>query len=305
MSFAYALPVSVPGPIVIGGLGGSGTRAIARGIAALGVHLGHELNEPLDNLLFTLLCKRPEWLRPRLTNERPDADIVAALDVLAALMTGQPLDRVRRGVLAEAVADHATKGHAIGPDGLVPPTIPDPEPFRLAARALASSPPRAPGWGWKEPNSHVVLPELIARFHGLVYVHVLRHPLDMAFSDNLNQMRLWGPSVGLMPEHGALADANNQLRWWLRSTELAFARAESLEDRFVPVRFEEYCSEPTRTLAVIADAARLEIDPALLDTASEVVATPATIGRWRRAPWQSLDPGLRRAAGEYGFDVEG
>jgi hypothetical protein len=291
------------GPVVIGGLGGSGTRAVARGVTGLGVHLGHELNQAHDNLLFTLLCKRPMWLRQRLAGERPNASVVAALDVLATLMAGQALDRDQLGVLAEAVADHAAFGHLVGPEGLLRSQRPAPEPFRLAARALASVPPAAAHWGWKEPNSHVVLPELIARFPELVYVHVLRHPLDMAFSGNRNQLRLWGPSIGLVPARDALDEANNQLRWWLSSTELACDRASSLGDRFVLVGFEEFCEEPAKWLARISDAAAIATDTAILDAACEGIATPITTGRWRNEGWQALDPGLRRAVGALGFDV--
>jgi hypothetical protein len=294
----------MPGPVVIGGLGGSGTRAVARGVAALGVHLGQELNAAYDNLLFTLLCRRPAWLRPRLMGDRPDASVVAALDVLASLMTGGLLDRDQLGVLAEAVADHAAFGHTVGPEGLLPPPMPEPEPFRLAARALASSGPSgASRWGWKEPNSHLVLPELTAHFPELVYVHVLRHPLDMAFSGNRNQLRLWGPSVGLAHTHDTLEEANNQLRWWLISTELVCDRAAALGDRFSLLRFEDFCHDPTKPLAGIADAAGIETGSTMLDTASKGIATPSTTGRWRGESWQALDPGLRRAAGAYGFDV--
>jgi hypothetical protein len=37
-------------------------------------------------------------------------------------------------------------------------------------------------WGWKEPNTHVVLDRLWAELPRLKYVHVRRHGLDMAFS---------------------------------------------------------------------------------------------------------------------------
>ena len=45
-------------PIGVGGVGGSGTRLIAAILQELGFYLGRDLNEPLDNLWFTLLFKR-------------------------------------------------------------------------------------------------------------------------------------------------------------------------------------------------------------------------------------------------------
>src|SRR5690606_34795743 len=49
-------PLRAP-PMVLGGVGGSGTRVVAAAAIAAGFHLGHDLNEPLDNLAFTLLFK--------------------------------------------------------------------------------------------------------------------------------------------------------------------------------------------------------------------------------------------------------
>jgi len=40
-------------PVVIGGLGGSGTRTIAQLVQSLGVHMGTLLNPATDNLWFT------------------------------------------------------------------------------------------------------------------------------------------------------------------------------------------------------------------------------------------------------------
>lgn len=45
--------------IVIGGMGGSGTRLVAQAVNLLGAPLGHDLNRALDDLTFTWLLKRP------------------------------------------------------------------------------------------------------------------------------------------------------------------------------------------------------------------------------------------------------
>jgi len=42
-------------PVVVGGVGGSGTRVIARMLVNLGYYIGDDLNDALDNLWFVLL----------------------------------------------------------------------------------------------------------------------------------------------------------------------------------------------------------------------------------------------------------
>lgn len=49
----------LPGPVAIGGVGGSGTRVFAEILRGFGFYIGDCLNGALDNLWFTLLCKRP------------------------------------------------------------------------------------------------------------------------------------------------------------------------------------------------------------------------------------------------------
>ena len=58
------------GPVVIGGIGGSGTRVIAEIVALFGFYLGRDLNDASDNLTFTLLFKRPQWFRKNYLDHR-------------------------------------------------------------------------------------------------------------------------------------------------------------------------------------------------------------------------------------------
>ena len=49
--------------IAIGGLGGSGTRAVAEVFKQTGIYMGDDLNRANDNLLFTRLFKNPDWYK--------------------------------------------------------------------------------------------------------------------------------------------------------------------------------------------------------------------------------------------------
>ncbi|MCX6279657.1 MAG: hypothetical protein NT004_16405, partial [Bacteroidetes bacterium] len=58
------------GPVVVGGVGGSGTRVIAEILSLLNFYLGNDLNGPNDFLLYTLLFKRKKWFYKNKTNEK-------------------------------------------------------------------------------------------------------------------------------------------------------------------------------------------------------------------------------------------
>ncbi|MDA8773483.1 hypothetical protein N9M65_02775 [Luminiphilus sp.] len=51
--------LSEAAPVVVGGIGGSGTRVIAQLLQSLDFDMGSDLNESLDDLGFTALFKRP------------------------------------------------------------------------------------------------------------------------------------------------------------------------------------------------------------------------------------------------------
>ncbi len=53
-------------PVIIGGVGGSGTRVIAELLSKIGYYIGNDLNNASDNLLYTLIFKRPNWFRKTL-----------------------------------------------------------------------------------------------------------------------------------------------------------------------------------------------------------------------------------------------
>jgi hypothetical protein len=290
-----AAPTSYTGPVVVGGLGGSGTRAIAEAFARAGIFMGSQLNPSHDHLCFTLLCKRPRWLPERLLGPRPSTEIIEALDVMERLMTGRPLDRAQLRILADAAADMASWGHDA--DGAMRGSA----GFRIAADAIDSTPPAPGWWGWKEPNSHLVLPELVAAFPDLRYVHVLRHPLDMAFAANVNQLVTWGPSFGIRAESDReVARANSQLAWWLASTAMALETGRNLGRRFAVLRFEDFCRDPA---GLLTDTLKeLEIDLGA-GAAVEHVKPPASTGRWRDHPWTELDPELLERARGLGYHV--
>ncbi len=195
--------------LAIGGIGGSGTRAIAKLAAQAGADMGADLNDSLDHLGFTALFKR-HALFPTERNQ----------DALREALT---LYLQSRGLDVFDADTTTTPAHtpATGPTPTPTPTT-TPRTTRTArlnhflsqlpesSAAEANCEWQNTEWleerigrladvtaspqltGWKEPNTHVTLPYLLAALPNLHYVHVIRHGLDMAFSSNVAQVRLWG-----------------------------------------------------------------------------------------------------------------
>lgn len=147
-------------------------------------------------------------------------------------------------------------------------------------------------WGWKEPNTHIVADRLLRYFPKMRYVHLLRSGLDMAFSQNKNQVRLWGPIfLKNRPEEppspaSALAYFCEVHR---RVTELAVS--PEFQGRVMFIHFEELCRQPEQEIIRLLDF--LELQPPSdggLAKLSKIITPPPSIGQWRRHNSQMFRP---------------
>ena len=278
-------------PIVIGGLGGSGTRVFAEALLDAGVDLGRLFNGAYDNLVFTALFKRPRWYA-----HADDATIGRHLDTFARYSRDRafgPGDWVR---LARCVTDHD-------------PTVGPRESAGRVRRALHRRPlaerRTAPAWGWKEPNSHLYLPQLGDHFSALRFVYVARHGLDMAYNENKTQLRLFGAHFGIpFPVGGGPdAEAVAQLDYWIAMTRRAVdVGTTSLGERFRLVRYDDLCRDPHGELGHLLDFAGVP-PGADFERLAARVQTPSTSGRWRLDGTRPFTDEQVAAVGSFGFDL--
>jgi hypothetical protein len=250
---------SQSGPVAIGGVGGSGTRLVAQMVRELGFYIGSDLNNAHDNLWFTLLFRRPAWYVSE--SSKGSGGLYEALTIFEKVMTGsQRLSHREALTVLRAAAQVALVGH--GPNrrgrGVRWPLN------RVAAmlHSNASDLRNYVGWGWKEPNTHIFLPQLAKHFPNLRYVHVLRHGLDMAYSTNQAQLRTWGFLFGIdVPrERDRLPHAS--LHYWAKANLRAVSLAKSLLGmRFFLLNYDMLCSDPEPTIGSFLDFLGAEVTP--------------------------------------------
>lgn len=288
-------------PVAVGGLGGSGTRAVAELLRLAGVYLGADLNEALDNRWFTLLFKRPRWyLSARDAGGEP---VRRALAVFDGVMTRGGVAALRSlPLVLGAAVDLSRSGH--DPSGFAKGAW----PYRRVASMLLARPRRASaptGWGWKEPNTHVLLGELVEQFPALRYVHVVRHGLDMAFSANQNQLHNWGGLFGVEPPTDTGSVARASLNFWIRANERAVGIGESrLGSRFLVVDADRLCEDPDAGVAHLLDFLQVEVSPDVRDAMVAVPRRPASAGRYRGHDLGLFGPEQIEAVRRLGFAVE-
>lgn len=273
-------------PIIIGGLGGSGTRLVVNLLRKMGVHFGGELNDSLDNLWFSLLFVRRTILL------KSDEEVSKLAWAFAnAMRHGVEVSDELKTMLSSAASLDRT------------PVIPR-EHLQRALDSMLSVPSgdrRHEHWGWKEPNSHILLPQLDRCFPEMRFVFVVRNGLDMAFSDNINQMRyFWGD---LMLEGDTEPTPANLLRYWVACHKRMQGFRQRMGHRLHFLSFDRLCTDPEGELEALREFAAIQISKKALAELATTVRPPPTTGRFRGRDLSQFDPADIEFVRQMGFDV--
>ena len=258
-------------PVAIGGLGGSGTRVIADIVSQAGVYIGDNLNTSLDNLWFTLLFVHESYFN------RPKAEldniINQSLEIFSHKMEGKLLNLPgSMQLLAEAGQDYPHTDDYFGS-------------WQNFITEITSAKNRQQRdfevWGWKEPNTHIYIDYLINYFTELRYIHVLRHGLDMAYSNNQNQPRRWGNLLGVKNSDLQEISPQASFEFWYVANQRAIELARVLPpDRFLLVDYDDLCNFPENGVTKILDFLGLPISYEVRQSLFKLPSA-ATIGRYR------------------------
>ena len=274
-------------PIVIGGVGGSGTRLVISLLRKMGVRFRGELNDSLDNLWFSLLFVR----RSILLQSDDEIDKLTWLFTNAMRHGAEITPELRE--LLDAACEYDRS-----------PVIPT-EQLLQARDSLLNAPMserQDEHWGWKEPNSHILLPMLDRSFPEMKFVYVMRNGLDMAFSDNQNQLKhFWGE---LMLEGDTSATPQNLLRYWIAAHKRMQGFRQRLGHRLHFLSFDRLCQDPEGELEALREFAGIQFSKKELAALAGNVSPPRTMGRFRNKDLSIFDPADIEFVRQLGFDVE-
>lgn len=281
-------------PVAIGGLGGSGTRLIAQTVDQLGLHIGDHLNRQSDNLFFTLLFKRPSWFETF-----PDDDeIQHAIEIFAAAMTTGLKDALSTPDKKLIKQLGATIRRSRSSIGVEPAT---------AKRLIASPKPDLAnriGWGWKEPNTHIFIPQIAMHFPGMKYIHVIRHGLDMALSRNQQQARNWGRHICGHDFNAGEMSPRLCLDYWITANRRAISLArDRFGENFLLVNYDQFCADPEAGVPALAEFLGVDIGSEQKTDLLSLIR-PTSIGRHEALARGVFSEDQINAVRELGFQVE-
>ena len=257
-------------PVAIGGVGGSGTRLVAQILIQLGFNLGEHLNQALDNKWFSFLFKRHRLFGK--LSDQTDFDMSVAV-FLSATFGGDPLESFHITWLRREFGNGELTNRKI-----------------IALIESSRREKRSPTpWGWKEPNTHLFIDRIDTSFPGIRYIHVVRNGLDMAFSDNQNQLRNWGRYF-LKDVDLRLANVPQaSLKYWCAVHRRVLNLATKLNSRFFWLDFDNFCLDPSTGLQQLAKFLDIGLTNESSVTLSALIHPPDSIGRFRNQRMKDFD----------------
>ena len=288
------------GPVVIGGVGGSGTRVVAEIVDQFGFYIGDDLNAAKDNCSFMVLFKRPGWYRK---NSHDKNKIFTGLNLFSKVMLRRNMPKwPELKFLLQAVLEVSLFGHNHQGEGK------GIWPFLRAWHMLAGRmgcDSNKIGWGWKEPNTHIYLEYLAAYYSSLRYIYLIRHGLDMAFSNNQQQLYNWGPLFGVEAPQSKAEEPAASLKYWLRANRQVLQVGRKLgQQKFMFVKFEDLCLDPEPVIQKIILFLSIAPSAEKLAAAMCIPQKPKSIGRYRLHDQSRFDPADIKAVVDLGFPVD-
>lgn len=288
--------------LVIGGVGGSGTRLIAMIVASLGLDIGNDLNESYDCLTSTLFFKRRDILSiseeefNRLLNlfEKSFQSKSYTEDEMNFINSLVERFKYRgmKNYFIDRIQNITLKDRPIMINDLI-------QTYNTKITNIKSDYLHLDGYGFKEPNSHIILERLIKAYPEMKYIHVMRNGLDMAFSENQNQVKLWGYM------YLSKADFTNihyaSLKYWCIVHKRILKIGERMGSKFYLLNYEKLCKYPNKELKKLCKF--LNVDVRCSIGLKYLIEKPNSIGRFRQFDIQIFDPKDVEYVKELGFDI--
>ena len=138
------------------------------------------------------------------------------------------------------------------------------------------------GWGWKEPNSHLLIDYMNDFFPNFKYIHTIRNGLDMAFSQNQQQLYNWGNLYGVPPPADQEKVPEASFRYWASVNKHIQTKVSLLgSEKLMLLNFDNLCREPEKEIRHLLLFLGIQPDQVDLDTLLAIPQEPPSSGRFQ------------------------
>ena len=134
---------------------------------------------------------------------------------------------------------------------------------------------------------------------------MIRHGLDMAFSDNQAQMFSWGPLFGVrIPDLLAMLPAAS-LEYWIRANKKTIDYGRDMgQEKFFLLNFEKLCASPESEIPKLIGFLGLSVPESTIERLSRLPQMPKSVRRYRGHDLKIFSRESLDSVRELGFEIE-
>jgi hypothetical protein len=251
-------------PLFIGGIGGSGTRALVLILEHFRLAVSQPLNNSLDYQWFAFLFKQARFFT---LDPKPELEKNAQL--LKHIVSGNRITNTELELV------NSSRQKAVHPFLKSYFEATRPEAVQLI----------------KEPNTIYFIPELAKHFSDSRFILLMRNPLEMVLSENQQQLRNWGTVFGISDEN----DEESKLRFWLAVHKHVLNHLVSyFPSRNLVLRYNDLGTRPDAVMQKLEGFLKAPLSPSALKQAKAAVHYKAkTVGQLeKRLPKALVDEAI-------------
>ena len=274
---------------MIGGNGGSGTRVFAEILIRSGMYLGYDLNRSNDDLLFTYLFKHPHCFA--YIQNQYNSLVEQLLNIHHRMMFGKlPRSLNNWTLFIKAGWDHMSKRIYYGSRWVF---------NRWWQIRKMIQPEKSTIWGWKEPHTIFFLSEIQKYYRNARYLLVLRNGLDMAYTQNVQQMVHWGKRYQIDSKD---LSPKNKFDYWYKSNRATINLIKEFYPKnFLVLKLEDLCSVKEKKIMQLLSFAGLDSSKIPLEIWN-IPKLPASSGRYHQQDTSWVDTSVKNKLAEIGYE---
>lgn len=242
-------------PICIGGIGGSGTRLFAQ-ILNLddSIFLGPIINDTDDNLVFTFLFKRLIILKMN------ETDLNTLFTIFRKVMSSVQLNQNELNIIKKIYQEKTSQDYLYDKKKTYETMI------NYSNKNYNNI---TQNWGWKEPNTHILLPFLLKKYKTIKYIHIMRNGLDNAFSKNQNQLKFW-TNLKYTP--------SNSLKYWVQTQKKIIHLQKQYPNNIFIIKFEDFVKYPDKYIPILSKFINKKLNSQKIKS---MIKIPNTINQYK------------------------
>ena len=110
------------------------------------------------------------------------------------------------------------------------------------------------------------------------YIHVIRNGIDMAFSENQNQMIFWSKYYF---NKNLKVSPKNSLKYWCKVQKDLIENTKLMQEDFYFLNFDKFCLNPSNGMKKLAEFLDIKMTSQQTEYLLSLVKPPKSIGRYK------------------------